>query len=72
MTKSKRFWFAVSAFVVNTILFAVGMATNTDLIALGTGMTMLNAPVYAYILGESLRKSRQEKSQVKEKTILNG
>lgn len=42
---------------VNYLLFVYGMTLGTDLVALGTGLTMVNVPLMAYILGETFRPS---------------
>jgi len=43
--------------MLNFILFAVGMYFKVDLTSLGTGLSLVNAPLYVYILGETFRKS---------------
>lgn len=49
-----------SAWVVlglNMGLFALGIYNSADLMSLGTGLALMNAPVLVYILGESFRPS---------------
>lgn len=53
----KRMKLALTAMCVNYLLFVYGMTLGTDLVALGTGLTMVNVPLMAYILGETFRPS---------------
>lgn len=58
LSKSKRLrltWFALAC---NFILFGIGIIKSADLTSLGSGLAMLNAPLYAYIWGESIRPSK--------------
>lgn len=57
MTQSKRFVLTVVFSALNFAIFGVGMFLKTDLTALGTGLSLINAPLYAYILGQTIRKS---------------
>tara|TARA_R110000824_G_scaffold252912_2_gene441753 strand:+ start:985 stop:1221 length:237 start_codon:yes stop_codon:yes gene_type:complete len=57
MTKSKRFRITIAVLVANFAIFMYGIFKGADLSALGTGLSLLNAPLYAYILGESYRPS---------------
>jgi len=61
--KSKRLRLAIVAFLVNTVLFAVGMKHATDLSDLGMGLMLVNGPLYAYVLGESYRPSLNTKDE---------
>ncbi len=54
---SKRFKFSVLAALGNFILFGIGLYLKVDLISLGTGLSLINTPIYAYIFGETIRKS---------------
>jgi len=40
------------------IIFLIGIYFKIDPIALGTGLTMINSPLYVYIFGETKRKSK--------------
>jgi len=55
VTKSTRFWFAIIAFFVNSIVFCLGLYFTLDPIALGTGLALINTPVYGYIFGRTVR-----------------
>jgi len=55
--KSKRFIISILALLINFILFSVAMYMKTDLTAVGTGLSLLNTPLYAYIFGETKRES---------------
>jgi len=57
MTKSKRFLLTIIFLTINFIIFIVGMIMKSDLTALGTGLSLVNAPLYAYIIGQTIRKS---------------
>ncbi len=59
MTKSKRLKFATIVLIDNYLLFSIGMYKGIDLIALATGLSLLNTPLYAYIFGETIRKSEK-------------
>jgi hypothetical protein len=59
MTKSKRLKFTIFAVIVNFILAIYGINKGVDLTALGTFLALVNTPLYAYILGESFRPSKQ-------------
>jgi len=58
--KQKRLKFAIIITIINLIIFSVGMYMGTDLISIGTGLSLLNAPMYAYIFGETIRKSENK------------
>jgi hypothetical protein len=55
--KSKRFWAFCFALAGNFWLFYVGIDSGTDFIQLGTGLALVNAPLIAYIAGETYRPS---------------
>lgn len=57
MTKSKRFKITAGALLLNFTLMLIGIILGTDLIALGTGLVMVNAPLYGYLWGETSRPS---------------
>ena len=60
MTKSKRLKFAIIAMVANFLIFGIGIFMGTDLAALGTGLALMNAPMYSYIFGETMRPSEKK------------
>jgi len=45
---------------VNVTLFYIGINLKIDPIALGTGIGMINAPVYAYLGMESWKPSKKK------------
>jgi hypothetical protein len=49
-----------AAFVINAIIFCFGIYSDTDLTALGAGLSMLNAPILVYVLGDSYRPSEKK------------
>lgn len=55
VTMSTRFWFAIIAFIVNTIIFCMGLYFKIDPTALGTGLALVNTPLYGYIFGRTVR-----------------
>jgi hypothetical protein len=57
LPKSKRLRFAVGVLIANFVVVIFGMWKGTDLVALGTCLMMINAPLYVYILGDSYRPS---------------
>ena len=60
MTKSKRFRLTIIVLVANFAIFMYGIYKGADLSSLGTGLSLLNTPLYAYILGESYRPSNNK------------
>jgi len=52
---SKRLKFSIWVIVANFILGIVGMVLGADLTALGVFLSLSNAPLYVYVLGESFR-----------------
>jgi hypothetical protein len=58
--KSKRFIFTIVALLLNFILYSYAMYRDMDVVAVGTGLALLNAPLYGYITGETLRKSEKQ------------
>tara|TARA_R100000995_G_scaffold66643_2_gene35404 strand:- start:4338 stop:4571 length:234 start_codon:yes stop_codon:yes gene_type:complete len=64
LTKSKRFWFSVFAFIVNALMFSILVIKDNDPVSVGTGLSMLNTPVYVYVFGESWKpSSKAEKDE---------
>jgi len=57
MKKSKRFLFSIFSITLTYIIFLIGIYFKIDPIALGTGLAMINSPLYIYIFGETKRKS---------------
>lgn len=57
MTKSKRFWLTVVAFIAECALAYHGMNKGTDLISLGTLIVMINSGTVGYMLFETKRPS---------------
>ena len=55
--KSKRFVAFCGALAGNFWLFYTGIHAGTDFISLGTGLALVNAPLVAYIAGETIRPS---------------
>jgi len=52
---STRLRFSIWVIVANFILGTIGMVLGADLTALGVFLGLANAPLYAYILGDSFR-----------------
>jgi len=63
MSKSKRFRLTILVLAMNFAIFTYGIYSDADLSSLGTGLSLLNAPLYAYILGESYRPSSAKSSK---------
>jgi hypothetical protein len=55
--RSKRLKITIICLVVNFMMVVMGIAHHTDLTALGTCIALINTPLYAYIFGETVRKS---------------
>lgn len=55
--KSKRLRGMSIALAVNFITVWAGMYLDSDLTALGTCLSLINAPLYIYIMGDSYRPS---------------
>lgn len=61
MTKSKRYRITLIALIANFLILVFSIIMNTDLVALGTAIAMINAPLYGYIWGETNRPSGTKK-----------
>lgn len=57
LPKSKRLRFSVWVIVANFLIGAYGIHAGADLQALGVFLALSNAPLYAYVLGDSFRPS---------------
>lgn len=55
--KYKRLKIACVALGVNFLILLLGMVLKTDLGSLGGAIALINAPLYAFILGDTWRKS---------------
>jgi hypothetical protein len=55
--RSKRLKITIICLVVNFMMVVMGIAHQVDLTALGTCIALINTPLYAYIFGETVRKS---------------
>jgi len=60
MTGRTRLKFCTWAFVVNCAIFSFAIYQKADLTATGVGLSMLNAPVLAYVLGDTIRPSNND------------
>jgi len=69
MSKSKRLHLTIKLFIANFIICGFGIYMKSYLSALGAGLALLNAPLYAYIFGETMRPSEKKKKITKQ--ILN-
>lgn len=72
MTKSKRFKITLLALLANFLIMVLGMILKSDLVELGTGLVMINAPLYGYIWGETSRPSgtkKKEHNEIKDEKI---
>ena len=65
MTKSKRLHLTIYTLIANFIIFGFGVSMGTDLTSLGTGLALLNAPLYGYLFGETIRPSDKAKKKNK-------
>lgn len=62
-----RFWFAVIAFIVNMLAFCTGVLFfHIDPTSLGTGLALINTPLYSYIFGRTVRGPNEMKKDMKE------
>ena len=57
ITKSKRLGTSTIVLAANFLIFLYGISKGADLQGLGTGLAMLNAPLYVYLWGETSRPS---------------
>lgn len=51
--------------VVNFAIAILGISMKADMTDLGAGLSMLNAPLYAYILAQSIRPSKVDQNEQK-------
>ena len=63
LPKSKRLRIVITALVLNFIIFGFGVFKGADLSDLGIGLAALNAPLYAYVLSETWKPSKQNKDE---------
>jgi len=54
---SKRLRITIAGLVVNFITVWVGIYHGVDLNALGVCLSLINAPLYVYVMGDTIRKS---------------
>lgn len=52
--------------LINYALFFYGMEKGTDLVSLGTGLSLVNVPLMTWILGESIRPTRKIESEIED------
>ena len=57
LPKSKRLRFSVAVIIANFAIGVYGILKGADLSALGSFLALSNTPLYAYILGDTFRKS---------------
>jgi hypothetical protein len=55
--KSKRLKLTLGCLMINFMIVSFGIIQLADLMALGTCLAMINAPLYAYVFAETIRKS---------------
>jgi hypothetical protein len=55
--RNKRLKITFACLIVNFLIVMLGIAHQADLTALGTCIALINTPLYAYIFGETVRKS---------------
>lgn len=62
LTKSKRFWFSMIVFGVMIISFNITLifVDNIEPVTLATGLIILGAPLYGYLIGETVRPSEKK------------
>ena len=60
ISKSKRLWLSIAAFMRNFITFWIAMHKKINLVEVGTGLALLNTPIYAYIFHESWKPTPKE------------
>ena len=64
ISKSKRLWVTLGVTTTNVIVFILGINKGIDPIALGTGLGIINAPIYAYLGMESWKPSKKKQDEV--------
>ena len=57
LPKSKRLRFSIAVIVSNFVIGIIGIIYQADLQALGVFLALSNAPLYAYVLGDTFRPS---------------
>jgi len=50
----------IACLIANFAIAIVGIILKSDMSDIGTGLALLNAPLYTYILGQSIRPSKIE------------
>jgi len=59
--KYKRLKVAIIFAIINIGLLIYGIEKGVDPSTLGTGLSLVNAPIYAFILGDSFRPSNKNR-----------
>lgn len=65
ITQSTRFWFAIIAFIINTVVFSIAIMNGVDPTSVGTGLALVDAPLFAYIFGATVRPSGAGRGVIK-------
>ena len=58
--KHTRMSITLGCLVLNYLIVMFGIFQGSDLSDLGTGLALLNAPLYVYVIGQSIRPSNIE------------
>jgi hypothetical protein len=58
ITPRTRLKFSICVIIANFLMGVIGILLGTDLTALGVFLAMANAPLYAYVLGQSFSPTK--------------
>lgn len=62
----------VMCLLLNYVIVMFGIWKGADLSDLGTGLALLNSPLYVYVLGQSIRPSKiDDNEKIKENACSN-
>ena len=62
----------IACLLLNYLIVMYGAYKGADLSDLGTGLALLNSPLYVYVLGQSIRPSKiDDNEKIKNPTVDN-
>lgn len=64
LSNSKRLWITVGVTAVNVITLVVSMVYDKDPISVATALTIIDAPIFAYLGVESWKPSNKKQDEV--------
>lgn len=70
-SSNSRMKITIGCLIANYIIIMIGIFEGVDLSDLGIGLAALNAPLYVYVYGQSVRPSRLENTAEENNNLNN-